>query len=188
MTTVAHIRGSIGGAAILTLFGGLWCILALANWAARPGWSIPLGVGLTIALLVLCVARFQSYKNVHSVDDPVAAAKGKRVGMLFGIIFGIEGALIAISATVLGSHGLGIWVPLVIAIIVGVHFLPLAHVFEVPLYYWTGALCVLGVLGCLLIHDSGTRVLCVGFVMTGVLWISVLALLLQTKPSQTALV
>jgi hypothetical protein len=170
------MRGTVAGAVILTIFGGLWCIIALANWTARPGWSIAAGA----------VARLVASRKIPSVDDPAAASKGKRMGMLFGIIFGIEAGLIAICSTLLASHGLAFWIPIAIAIIVAVHFLPLAHVFEVPLYYWTGGLSLLGVLGCLLIHDLGTRVLCVGLVMAAVLWLTVLLLLLQTRPTQPA--
>ena len=73
------------------------------------------------------------------------------------------------------------------AIIVGVHFLPLAYLFEVPLYYWTGVLSVLGVLGCLLIQDVYTRLLWVGLVMAAVLWLTVVLLLLQTRPTRSDL-
>jgi hypothetical protein len=176
----------IAGAAILTLFGGWWCIAALANWTGRPDWPIPAAFVTTIVLLVLCVMRLVASRNIPTIDDPVAAAKGKRAGMFFGIIFGIEGGLIAFCSMLLASRGLGLWIPIAIAIIVGVHFLPLAHVFDVPLYYWTGALSVLGVLGCLLISDVHTRLLWVGLVMAAVLWLSVIVLLLQTRPTQSA--
>ena len=73
------------------------------------------------------------------------------------------------------------WVPIAVAVIVALHFLPLARVFEVPLYYWTGALCVLGVLGCSLIRDAGTRLLCAGLIMAAVLWLTALLLLLKAR-------
>lgn len=176
----------IAGAAIITVFGAWWCIAALANWTERPGWSIPAALVTTIALLVLCVMRLVASSNIPTINDPTAAAKGKRAGKLFGIIFGIEGGLIALCSILLESRGLELWIPIAVAIIVGVHFLPLAHVFDVPLYYWTGALSVLGVLGCLLIRDVNMRLLWVGLVMAGVLWLSVAVLLLQTRHTQPA--
>jgi hypothetical protein len=176
----------LAGAAILTLFGAWWCIAALANWAGRPDWSIPAASVATIVLLILCVMRLVTSRQIPTIDDPVAATKGKRAGRLFGVIFGIEGGLIALCSMLLASRGLGLWIPIVVAIIVGVHFLPLAHVFDVPLYYWTGALCVLGVLGCLLIRDVYTRLLFVGLAMAAVLWLSVVVLLLQTRPTKSA--
>lgn len=176
----------IAGAAILTVFGAWWCIAALANWTQRPGWAVPAALVTTIVLLVLCVIRLVASSNIPTRDDPIAAAKGKRAGKLFGIIFGTEAGLIALCSILLESRGLGLWIPIAVAIIVGVHFLPLAHVFHVPLYYWTGVLSVLGVLGCLLIRDVNTRLLWVGLLMAGVLWLSVAVLLLQTRHPQSA--
>jgi hypothetical protein len=181
MSSIAHIRGSIAGAAILTLFGAVWCLLALALWPAHPAWSIPAGSLAATVLLVLCAARLWALRKIPSIDDPVAAAKGKRDGILFGIIFGAEGALIGLCSTVLARIGQGIWIPIAVAVIVGLHFIPLARVFDVPLYYWTGALCVLGVLGCSLIRDAGARVLCAALTMSAVLWLTSILLLFQSK-------
>ena len=183
VSTVAHVRGSVAGAAILTLFGSAWCIVALALWPAHPVWSIPAGSVATIVLLALCVMRITALRNIPSIDDPVAAAKGKRAGILFGIIFGAEGGLIWLCAMLLERLGLSVWIPIAVAVIVGLHFIPLAHVFEVPLYYWTGVLSVLGMLGCSLVRDAGTRLLCAGLTMAAVLWLTAVLLLLQARLS-----
>lgn len=179
MSTVARVRGCVAGASILTLFGAAWCIVALALWPAHPVWSIPAAVAATIGLLGLSFMRLRALRNVPVIDDRVAAAKGKRAGMLFGIIFGIECGVIWLCATVLARVGLSIWIPIAVAVVVGLHFIPLARVFEVPLYYWTGALSVLGVLGCSLIRDVGTRLLSAGLTMAAVLWLTAAWLLLQ---------
>jgi hypothetical protein len=130
--------------------------------------------------------RLVTSRQISTIDDPVAAAKGKRAGRLFAIVFGIEGALIAPCSMLLASRGLGLWIPIAVAIIVGAHFLPLAHVFDVPLYYWTGALCILAVLCCLLIGDVYTRLLLVGLAMAAVLWLTAAVSLLQTRPTKSA--
>jgi hypothetical protein len=175
------MRGIVGGAAILTLFGGWWCIVALGYWPARPAWGIPMASAVALALLVVCILRLTASAKMPDSHDPAAAAKGKRAGILFGIILGIEGGAIALSSVLLAGSGLGDWIPVAIGFIVGVHFLPLAYIFEVPLYYWTGALAVFGILGCLFIHAVGPRLLCVGLVMAGVLWFTALLLLIQTR-------
>jgi hypothetical protein len=180
MPSVAHVRGTLAGAAILTLFGTFWWIVGLALWPPHPGWSIPAGCLAAIGLLAGCIVRLFNLRHVQSIDDPVAAAKGKRAGMLFGIIFGIEGVSIWLCAMLLGHLGLGTWIPIAIAMIVGLHFIPLARVFEVPLYYWTGALTVMGMLACSLIGNFGIRQLCAGLVMAAVLWLTALLLLLST--------
>jgi hypothetical protein len=181
MSSVAHVRGCVAGAAILTLFGSAWCIVALAFWAARPGWSIPAGIVATVVLLGLCILRLMALRNIPSVDDPSAAAKGKRAGMWFGIIFGAECGVIALCSALLARAGLSVWIPIEVALIVGLHFLPLARVFEVPLYYWTGALCVIGMLACSLIRDAAMRLLSAGLLMAAVLWLTAVVLLVRAR-------
>jgi hypothetical protein len=88
-------------------------------------------------------------------------------------------AVIWLCAALLARAGLSIWIPIAVAVIVGLHFIPLARVFEVPLYYWTGVLSVLGMVGCSLIGDAGMRLLCAGLTMAAVLWMSALLLLLR---------
>jgi hypothetical protein len=132
-------------------------------------------------LLALCVARLRLSRNSPSIHDPLAAAKGKRIGRLFGIIFATESGLIWLCATLLALLGLSIWIPIAIAVIVGLHFIPLARVFEAPVYYWTGVLCVAGMLGCSLIRDAGPRLLCAGLTMAAVLWLTAVVLLLQSR-------
>jgi hypothetical protein len=181
MVTKARLIGIIGGASILTLFGGFWCIAALAFWPPRPIWGIPAASAGTLVLLVACIFRLTAIRKLPDRHDPAAAARGKRSGILFGIIFGLEGGLIALCSALLGRSGLGNWIPVEVALIVGVHFIPLARVFEVRLYYWTGGLSVFGILACLLIQAVGPRLLCVGIVMAGVLWLTTVLLLLQTR-------
>ena len=184
MLTAAHLRGQMIGAAILSGFGCAWVLLALANWPRHPGWSLPAACIVTLLLLVLCVLRYASASNLPNSDDPMAAARGKRMGIVFGIVFGLEGGFIALSSVLLVHFNLAPWIPVATAVIVGIHFLPLASVFGVPLYYWTGGLCMLGVLACLFIHDVPSRVLSVCLVMAAVLWGAVTALLLQGKNGQ----
>ncbi len=186
MSTVAHARGVIAGAAILTLFGAVWCILALALWHAHPIWSIPAGIVVAIVLITLCLQRLISWRKIPSIDDPIAAAKGKRAGMWFGIIFTAEGLLIGLAAGLLNHLGLGDWIPIAAAVIIGLHFLPLARLFEVPLYYWTGALSLLGMIASSLIPDSGTRTLCASLIMAAILWLTAALLLVKTHPTQPA--
>jgi hypothetical protein len=101
--------------------------------------------------------------------------------MLCGILFWTEFGLIALCATLMARHGFVSWIPIVAAIIVGIHFLPMVRIVAVPLYYGTGVFSVLGVAGCLLIPNFALRLLCVGLVMGAVLWITSCILLWQTR-------
>ncbi|MCY8234777.1 DUF7010 family protein [Priestia endophytica] len=61
----------------------------------------------------------------------------------FGIIFSLEGLLIAFAAVIcVSTDHLHLFVP-IMALIVGAHFFPLAYLFQVRIYYITGALLCL---------------------------------------------
>lgn len=181
MLTGARMRGIIGVAAILALFGGSWFIVTLVFQPARPAWTIPAASLTTFVLLVVCALKWAGAANMPGSHDPAAAAKGKRAGMIFGIIFGLEGGAIALVSVLLGRSSHGDWIPLAVGLIVGVHFLPLAYIFEMPVYYWTGGLSILGILVCLLVHGVSPRPLCVGLVMGTALWSTTLLLLLRIR-------
>jgi hypothetical protein len=67
------------------------------------------------------------------------------------------------------------------ALIVGLHFLPLARVFAVPLYSWTGGGAILLVLVCAFIPDASLRVLLLGLGMGVILWLSAALVLYRTR-------
>ncbi len=179
------MRWVIGGAAFLALMGGYWCLTALSFWSGRPGWAIAVACAVVILLLAGCVVRWLQAAKLPRGGE-ADAAQGKRMGMWFGIIFGIEGGMIGVIAPLLARTGHSEWILMAIALIVGVHFLPLAYVFEVPQYYLLGGLCVVGSLGCFLIPPMEPRNLCVGFVMAFALWLTSLLLVIYTKPVQVA--
>jgi hypothetical protein len=75
--------------------------------------------------------------------SPKARARGRtigwRMGIGFGVVFGSEALLIALASIILSANGLDDFIVPVIALIVGLHFLPLAWLFQVQVYYVTGA-------------------------------------------------
>ncbi len=180
--TSAHIRGIAFGAAILTLFGLAWCLASLLNWPSHPHWTIVLALGIAASLIAASAFRIVCPGGATAPDATRAAADGRRAGILFGIIFTLEGAFIALAAVLLSRHQLTDWIPVAAALIVGVHFLPLAHVFRVPLYYATGVLSILAAVVCFAIRDPASRVFWLGLSMAAILWLSASAALLQTRP------
>lgn len=72
------------------------------------------------------------------------ARRLKRIGFLFNMVFIAEGLLIGISIAICNLINQTDLIPGVIAIIVGIHFLPLAALFQIKVYYATGVLfCLL---------------------------------------------
>jgi hypothetical protein len=177
----AHARGTAAGAFILSAFGGAWVLVALANWEARPVWASG-AAGAVLGLLeVLAVARFVSAGRLPDVEDAKAAAEGRRTGMWFGIIFSLECALIALGAVLLSRSGLALWIPSLAALVVGLHFFPLARLFGVPLYFATGAGTVACVLLTAFLREPSMRLLLLGLSVGAVLWASSALALYQVR-------
>lgn len=170
--SVARTRSRLVGTGILAVGGTAWCIVTMSYWPYSPAWSIPVAIAVGAALLVFCLVRLLATRGIRSVPSPAEAAFRKHAYRWFRVVFAAEIALCAASSIVLANEGHPLWIPIAIALIVGAHFLPLGRVFRVPLYYGTGAFCVLGVLASLPVSYFGTRLLCVGLAMTFVLWAS----------------
>ena len=68
---------------------------------------------------------------------------------VFGFIFGLEGLLIAVSVVVLSTFDLQNYVVPIIALIVGLHFYPMAKIFERKIDYylatWVTLVAILGI-------------------------------------------
>jgi len=179
--TTAHNRGIAFGAAILTLFGLFWAVAALLNWPAHPRWTIVLASLIATSLIAASAFQICFPGGIPAPDPSKAAAEGRRSGTLFGIIFTLEGVFIALAAAFLSRHHLDSWIPAAAAFIVGIHFLPLARVFRVPLYYFTGILAAAAALGSAAISNTSARSVFVGLAMTAILWLSAIAALLQSR-------
>jgi hypothetical protein len=171
--TRAQARGAIIGAIILTLFGAAWAYGALLNRPSTPTYALfvaaipPVGLGLISGL------SFAGTGKLPPAADPDRAAReGRRMGIIFGVVFGIEGALIAIVANYLMRIGRPLLIPVWVVGIVGAHFLPLAKTFRIPIYAWTGWLLMSCALGSLLVPDEALRDFVLGCAAAIVLWVS----------------
>jgi hypothetical protein len=129
------------GAMIFAVFGSLW--LEGWVWYSQAGqwWRYGLvaagGVGLLSAALSI-------YRRNRGADLAQAAiAQERRTGRLFHLINIGQWVLILIGVNVLNNTGLGAWDIPFIMLIIGAHFLPLAHLFKRPTHYLTGMALVL---------------------------------------------
>jgi hypothetical protein len=180
--TAAHLRGVAVGALILTGFGSFWVLIALASWQPRPNLALAAGLAVTCGLLLAAVWRLVTAGRAPAAKDAeAAAARGRKAGLAFGLIFTLEGGLIALGAILLTRAGLPLWIPPLAALVVGIHFFPLAAVFGVPLYHWTGGAMVVWVLICASIDDVALRLLLLGLGVGGILWLTVGLALFSTR-------
>jgi hypothetical protein len=157
-----------GGIWVLTIFAAIWGAVGVLGTGRSP---VLVAIPVAISAALLFWAMRQS-------PAPISEAAQARIGRLVGIWSAVEGVAIFAGITVCQNIGAPHAVAPVIAIIVGLHFLPLARGIPVPLYYLTGAALVATGGGALLLTEPA-RMVATGFGSAVILWISCVALVLR---------
>ena len=122
---------AIPGLSVLAVMAAIWACMGLLLWQAAPA---ALAAPVIVSALIYLASRRPARNLV-----PRTAAEEERIGRLVGFWSLAEGIAIAPVAFILANTGLGRLIPAAIAIIVGLHFLPLARGTPRPLNYATGA-------------------------------------------------
>lgn len=141
------LRGLAIGALVLTFFGAGWAVapaLLLTTSSLATAFALIVVGLITIALVAGCLALLRDVQRLSVDSSPETRSRGRalgrRLGIGFGVVFGSEALLIALASIILSASGLDDFIVPVCALIVGLHFLPLAWLFDVWIYGVTGAL------------------------------------------------
>ncbi|MGW7433434.1 hypothetical protein ACWGIN_28325 [Streptomyces sp. NPDC054861] len=135
------------GVGFLALFGVGWWLLGTS---AFDGWVRPVSivVGCLLALgLMLAAKRFLP----ASAGGPFPAEQRRR----FNRINAVQWLLIIAVAVVCGVSGTPVLIPPLVALVVGLHFLPLAVVFAQPRLRVPAALLILAAAAGLAVWATG---------------------------------
>ncbi len=155
------------GAIIMGVFAAIWWLVGVR----ASGYASPLTYGIPILVTGLIVIAALRLRGRHRFEQASPEEEARR-GRLVGIASGGEGLAIFVAMIVLGNLGLSDYAAPVIAIIVGLHFVPLARWLPAHLYYGTSALLiVLGVCGFAL-RAPDRRLLIVSVGAACVLWLT----------------
>jgi hypothetical protein len=197
-TNISHWQNTKGfksgaaiGALVLTCAGAAWAITALANRPGSSTWafaavSLPVLSLITVGVSRLNAVAKDSHRRPIDPDASDRARQGRKVGLLFGLVFTVEIVLIALTAILLSRAGRPLLIPVAIVAIVGAHFLPLARIFRIPTYGVAGLFLVGASLGSLLIADEPVRLFALGLVVAVILWASAtMVLVLHTGSFST---
>ncbi|HET7034769.1 MAG TPA: hypothetical protein VFI42_03735 [Thermomicrobiaceae bacterium] len=188
-TATPAIQGNASGVLVLTIFGTVWGIVGAI---ALNGWGSPELAIVVVVIGIVLLAQAVSLRNAAArlPDDEGDHAAENRRQRGFIAINVVEFGSIAIAVFACNvTQQLHLLVPL-IALIVGLHFLPLAALFHVRTYYVTGVLlCLLAVLGLFAIPSTssidGREVRAswavVSFGAAVVLWASAIVSWLRTR-------
>lgn len=179
--SAGYLRGRTRAALIGGFFGSVWVFEALFfGHAATPLW-LTLAALATIVLIAWPILELRSLRHLqYSVAD---CALWASVSKRYWIDVAVEWIACAIAVNWLVHIHRYDLIAQALGIIIGLHFLPLAKWFRVPLYYATGIVMILGVLASFLLPrgDARTIAACLADGLT--LWGTALCNLLWVRLS-----
>ena len=180
----ARLKGRGRGALICSIFAATWMFDAvLFGRIVTPGWLTVIAL-FTGAFLVWAVAHRRSLR--HLAYSPADRQHWAAISVPFWTDCAIEW---------LACAGGTIWlvhihrydlIPQSLGVIIGGHFLPLAKIFRMPIYYATGGLMVSGVLASLVIPAGNARNIAACSAIGLSLWATTAAILWQDSLSSRA--
>jgi F0F1-type ATP synthase membrane subunit c/vacuolar-type H+-ATPase subunit K len=155
---------------VLTGFGILWFYNAMELGGAPRIWFVVMWA-MAAALLVASIACIRSgYRAAGAVPK-----QPREVARQFWIIFGLEGAGIIAVVILFQLWHWDRYIVAAIAIIVGIHFLPLAKLFRAPVYRLTGlALVVCPLLLLAIMPGTTFRDVAIAYGAGTILWATAL--------------
>ncbi|QNU03292.1 hypothetical protein [Peribacillus butanolivorans] len=187
----AAVRGSASGLLFMAFFGTLW---AGTGVMGLQGWGFPYvelaAVFVGITLIIGGISLIRASKRLSNQVSQEDARRWKRIRFWFNITFIAEGLAIGIAIAICNATNFTDLIPAIIALIVGIHFLPLAHLFQLRIYYVTGLLlCLLAIITLLVVPESVTLfehqiiapLSIIGFGSSLILWTTGLTIWLKAK-------
>jgi hypothetical protein len=167
------------GTVIVSSFAAVWFAWGLVGAGASWGLA-PIGLAVSAATMLAAFLR--------RAGEPVRSeAEEKLTGKVIGLASAFEGVMIPVSCVTLGVLGRPDLVLTAIAVIVGLHFLPMAYFLRKPGYYASATgLMAIGIFGAVAIPDAALRAGVIGVTAAVVLWATCWARVLMTPSPTTA--
>lgn len=160
--------------AIITSFFALYWAIGVPGLASAAS-QLTLLAGSLVMTVVSVVYAIRANSTSTATQPRMLHPNWKLRFYVVGLVQSL--AIVVVILALLTVELLSV-IPAAISLVVGVHFVPLARIFDQPEYRWTGlGLCVVGVVGLLALAptDDATARNTVGIGAAVVLWATSLA-------------
>ncbi|MGI8649557.1 MAG: DUF7010 family protein [Rubrobacter sp.] len=149
-----ELRGRSLGVFFVSVFGLVWASMGLT--ALPDGLYFVLGASSVLLVLALLSVAGYLHHAARFVPEMPQGTMNAATWRRFRIVGVTEGLAIGAAVFVLVRVEHSEWIPAIVALIVGLHFFPLASLFRVRLYHATGLLlCAVFALTVILALTSG---------------------------------
>ena len=137
-----EVRGRAAGIAVGAVMGLTWAGSAVSTLTSSA--AVPVLIA-SVAVFAVLMTGARRVRRTSTTTPPSAppGADLRKMRRRFTLVVAGEFAAIFAAFNILARTGHSQWAPAVICAAVGLHFVPLARLFRVRLYYATGAaLCL----------------------------------------------
>jgi len=182
-----ELRGRATGVIVGAVMGLTWTGSALGGLDSVAVAPVLIAAVAIFAALMTGALRLRRAAVAASAPTPSEAGP-EGVRRRFMLVTVGEGAAIAAAVGILGRSGRSEWMPAVICAVVGLHFIPLARLFDVPLYYATAVALWLVGATTMILGATGAAALwqpLPGLGAAVALWATSLGLLVTTHTGST---
>jgi hypothetical protein len=129
--------------AIGAMFFAVFGAVLLEVWDRRAGAGAALFTGIAAVGIALAASAWLTYRrNAAALALEADSPQKKRADRVFHRVNVGQWVVILVLGNVLANAGLGAWVVPMGIVVVGLHFVPLAHVLRNPSHYLTAAAMV----------------------------------------------
>ena len=133
----AAVKGIATGLLMMAFFTLIWAGIAFGGLHGTSWWFVLLIFpAMSIFFIFNAVKLFGIVKYYPALTSEADIAEGKKMGKWFGIIFGAEGLGIFVGINIVVYLGHPELTIPVLALVVGLHFFPLAKVFKRTVDYY----------------------------------------------------
>jgi hypothetical protein len=179
--SVGHLKGRSRAALISGFFGAVWVFEALFfGHAATPLW-LTIAALATVVLVGWPIFEIRSLRHLQYSETD--RAMWTSVSKAYWADVAIEWIACTVAVLWLVLVRRYDLIPQCLGVIIGLHFLPLAKWFRVPLYYAVGAVMILGTLASFLLARGDARTIAACLANGFTLWAGSLFNLARVKLS-----
>ena len=140
----AAVKGIATGLCMMAFFTLIWAAIAFGGLHGSIYWlALLIFPAFSIVFIINAIKLFRIAKYFPKLTSEADIAEGKKMGKWFGIIFGAEGLGIFIGIKVVVNLGHPDLTFPVMALVVGLHFYPLAKVFKRTIDYYLATWCII---------------------------------------------
>jgi len=131
------IQSIAGGLLLMAFFTMVWAGIASGGLAGFGQYAVLFVFGVPSGMFVsYSISLFRAAKNFPPLTSSADKAEGKRMGIWYGIIFGAEGITIPIVCGLLVYFKQTQFILPAIALVIGLHFYPMARIFKRTIDYY----------------------------------------------------